>query len=128
MWPINNEQPILLANVFFDLAKSTLRQESYVELDKLVSFMNENKDLSIEIGGHTDSRGSDNDILSKNRAKAVYDYAVSKGIDASRLSYVGYGSSKPVYSDKYISELKTDVEKENAHQANRRTEYKIKTK
>lgn len=128
MWPINNEQPILLANVFFDLAKATLRQESYVELNKLVSFLNDNKEVKVEIGGHTDSRGFDNDVLSKNRAKAVYDYVISKGIDATRLTYVGYGSTKPVYSDKYISELKSDEEKENAHQANRRTEYKILTK
>lgn len=128
MWPINNSQPILLANVFFDLAKATLRQESFVELDKLVSFMNENKDLKVEIGGHTDSRGKDNDILSKNRAKAVYDYAVSKGISAARLSYVGYGSNKPVFTDEYINGLKTEVEKESAHQQNRRTEYKIITK
>lgn len=125
MVPINTEKPILLANVFFDLNKSTLRKESYVELNKLVDFMNQNPSIKIEIGGHTDSRGHNNDVLSNDRAKAVYDYAVSKGIDASRMKYKGYGSSQPVYTDAYINGLSTDKEKEKAHQANRRTEYKI---
>jgi outer membrane protein OmpA-like peptidoglycan-associated protein len=126
--PINSDQPILLANVFFDLNKSTLRKESFVELDKLVEFMEKNPEIKIEIGGHTDSRGSNNQVLSENRAKSVYEYVVSKGIKADRMSHKGYGSSKPVYSDDYISKLKTEKEREAAHQANRRTEYKIITK
>lgn len=125
MVPIVSDQPILLANVFFDLAKATLRPESFVELNKLVEFMVTYKDIRIEIGGHTDSRGLNNDVLSQNRAKAVYDYVVSKGIDAKRLAYKGYGATKPVYSDEYIAKLATEKEKEAAHQANRRTEYKI---
>lgn len=125
MVPIVSEQPILLANVFFDLNKSTLRKESFVELNKLVEFLESNPKVKIEIGGHTDSRGSNNKELSTARAKSVYDYVISKGIDASRLSYKGYGETKPVYSDEYISGLSTEKEKEAAHQANRRTEYKI---
>lgn len=123
--PIVSEQPILLANVFFDLNKSTLRKESFVELNKLVEFLESNPKVKIEIGGHTDSRGSNNKELSTSRAKSVYDYVISKGIDASRLSYKGYGETKPVYSDEYINGLSTEKEKEAAHQANRRTEYKI---
>lgn len=125
MVPIVSEQPILLANVFFDLNKSTLRKESFVELNKLVEFLESNPKVKIEIGGHTDSRGSNNKELSTARAKSVYDYVISKGIDASRLSYKGYGETKPVYSDEYINGLSTEKEKEAAHQANRRTEYKI---
>lgn len=125
MVPINNDKPILLANVFFDLNKSTLRQESYVELNKLVEFLNQNPTIKIEIGGHTDSRGNNNDVLSNDRAKSVYYFVVSKGIDPSRITYKGYGSSQPVYTDEYIANLKTEKEKEAAHQANRRTEYKI---
>ncbi len=125
MVPIVSEQPILLANVFFDLNKSTLRKESFVELNKLVEFLESNPKVKIEIGGHTDSRGSNNKELSTARAKSVYDYVISKGIDASRLSYNGYGETKPVYSDEYINGLITEKEKEAAHQANRRTEYKI---
>lgn len=125
MVPIVSDQPILLANVFFDLNKSTLRPESYVELNKLVEFLQSNPKVKIEIGGHTDSRGNNNMELSNDRAKSVYAYVVGKGIDASRLTYKGYGATKPVYSDEYINGLKTDKEKESAHQANRRTEYKI---
>ena len=125
MVPIVSDQPILLANVFFDLNKSTLRPESYVELNKLVEFLESNPKVKIEIGGHTDSRGNNNMELSNDRAKSVYDYVVNKGIDASRLTYKGYGATKPVYTDEYINGLNTDKEKEAAHQANRRTEYKI---
>jgi outer membrane protein OmpA-like peptidoglycan-associated protein/tetratricopeptide (TPR) repeat protein len=125
-----SDQSIVLANVFFDLSKSTLRKESYVELDKLVSFLNENSTINIEIGGHTDSRGDakSNKILSNDRAKSVYDYVIQKGIAKERLSFMGYGSTKPVYTDEQIGQLATEKEKEKAHQSNRRTEYKITTK
>ena len=125
MVPIGgSDQSIILANVFFDLSKSTLRNESFVELDKLVSFLNENKNVHIEIGGHTDSRGDakSNKTLSNDRAKAVYDYAIQKGIAKERLSFMGYGSTKPVFTDEQIEKLATDKEKEKAHQSNRRTE------
>lgn len=123
--PIVSDAPIRLANVFFDLNKATLRKESYVELDKLVEFLNKYPSIRIEIGGHTDSRGSNNQVLSESRAKSVHDYIVSKGVSADRLEHKGYGSSKPVYTDEQIAGLATDEEKEAAHQANRRTEYKI---
>ncbi|MDC3252859.1 OmpA family protein, partial [Crocinitomicaceae bacterium] len=123
--PVANGIP--LANVFFDLNKATLRKKSFVELNQLVEFMQSNIQIRIEIGGHTDSRGSDNIALSRNRAKAVYDYLISKGISANRLSYKGYGSSKPVNSDEKIANLDTEEKKEAAHQENRRTEYKILT-
>ena len=125
-----SDQSIVLANVFFYLSKSTLRKESYVELDKLVSFLNENSTINIEIGGHTYSRGDakSNKILSNDRAKSVYDYVIQKGIAKERLSFMGYGSTKPVYTDEQIGQLATEKEKEKAHQSNRRTEYKITTK
>ena len=125
-----SDQSIVLANVFFDLSKSTLRKESFVELDKLVSFLTENSAVNIEIGGHTDSRGDakSNKILSNDRAKSVYDYVIQKGIAKERLSFMGYGSTKPVYTDEQIGQLATEKEKEKAHQSNRRTEYKITTK
>ncbi len=123
----NNTDAIVLANVFFDLNKSTLRKESFIELDKLVNFLRENPTVKIEIGGHTDSRGdaAKNKQLSINRAKSVYNYVIQKGIDAKRLSYAGYGSTKPIYSEDEIANMKDNKEKEEAHQANRRTEYKI---
>ncbi len=123
----NNSDAIVLANVFFDLNKSTLRKESYIELDKLVSFLKENPSIKIEIGGHTDARGDaqKNMLLSINRAKSVYEYVIAKGIDAKRLTYSGYGSTKPIFTEEKIKKMQNQKEKEDAHQANRRTEYKI---
>ena len=98
-----------------------------MELKKLLSFLNENETIKIEIGGHTDTRGdaNDNQILSENRAKSVYDYLIEKGIDATRLSYNGYGETNPLNSDEKITNLASKEAKEKAHQENRRTEYRI---
>jgi outer membrane protein OmpA-like peptidoglycan-associated protein len=89
--------------------------------------MNKNATLKIEIGGHTDTRGDDKENLklSNDRAKAVFVYAVAKGVKADRMSFKGYGESKPIISDEEIGKLQNDKEKEAAHQSNRRTEYKI---
>ncbi len=127
MYPKVSNAPILLANVFFDLGKSTLRKESFIELDKLVSWLKDNKTTNIEIGGHTDTRGDDkeNMLLSSNRAKSVYDYLISKGIESTRLAFKGYGETKPVFTDEKINVMGSEKEKETAHQANRRTEYKV---
>ena len=119
---------IPLANVFFDLDKSTLRQKSYIELNKLVSFMKENPEYNFEIGGHTDSRGNNNQQLSEDRAKAVMDFLISKGISADRLTSKGYGSTKPINTDQAIAAMTSNSEKEAAHQQNRRVEYTIVSK
>jgi outer membrane protein OmpA-like peptidoglycan-associated protein/tetratricopeptide (TPR) repeat protein len=119
---------IPLANVFFDLDKATLRKKSFVELDKLVAFLAENPEIYVEIGGHTDSRGNNNQELSENRAKAVLEYVASKGISKDRMTSKGYGSSKPIISDKEIEVLPNEEAKEAAHQKNRRVEYMIVSK
>ena len=125
--PTGSEGKITLANVFFDLNKATLRDESSVELNKLYRFLKENEKINIEISGHTDTRGDAkaNQILSENRAKAVYQYLIDKGITASRLSYKGYGQSEPINTDAEIAALESEKAKERAHQENRRTEYRI---
>lgn len=127
MSPLSAAKPTILKNVFFDLGKATLRPESGVELNKLVEFLLANPTIHIELGGHTDTRGDavENMTLSTNRAKAVYDYIVNRGITAERLTYKGYGETVNINSDEMISKLATDIEKEAAHQENRRTEYKI---
>jgi outer membrane protein OmpA-like peptidoglycan-associated protein len=127
MVPITSDIPTVLANVFFDLGKSTLRPESFVELDKLVDLLVKNSTIKVEIGGHTDTRGDDKDNLklSTDRAKTVFDYIILKGINAERMSYKGYGETKTVVSDEEIAKLATEKTKEAAHQSNRRTEYKI---
>ncbi|MDB0011715.1 OmpA family protein [Crocinitomicaceae bacterium] len=127
MSPLTESKPTILKNVFFDLGKATLRPESGVELNKLVEFLLANPTIHIELGGHTDTRGDANDnmVLSTNRAKAVYDYIVNRGITAKRLTHKGYGETVNINSDETIDKLVSEKEKEAAHQENRRTEYKI---
>ena len=125
--PINSIETVTLNNVFFALNQAVLQEESFIELAKLNTFLKTNTALSIEIGGHTDTRGDEkeNQKLSEARAKAVVDYLIAQGIEAKRLQYKGYGETQPKISDEAINLLKTDKEKEKAHQQNRRTEYKI---
>jgi len=115
--PIETGGTVILENVFFDTDKYTLKDESRVELQKLIDFMTFNKEVKIQISGHTDNTGDKqkNIILSENRAKAVTEYLISKGIIKDRLSYKGYGDSKPL--------VPNDSEKHKA--MNRRTEFMI---
>jgi len=117
MIPIKVGESIVLENIFFATNSYDLRPESQVELKKLLNFLIKNPSLKVEIAGHTDNVGeiSDNLLLSENRAKAVYDYLISQGVIASRLTYAGYGESKPIASNKTNT----------GRQRNRRTEMKI---
>ncbi|MBZ4170992.1 OmpA family protein, partial [Escherichia fergusonii] len=67
-------------------------------LDRLWQLLTENPGLKIEISGHTDNIGKaeDNQVLANNRAKAIADYLVNKGIPQSRISYKGYGATQPI--------------------------------
>jgi outer membrane protein OmpA-like peptidoglycan-associated protein len=96
--PIEVGLTVRLKNIYFDFNKTTLKQESFVELDKVVNFLDQNKTVEIEIAGHTDSKGTDeyNLNLSQGRSQAVVDYLVSQGIDRQRLTAQGYGESKPI--------------------------------
>jgi outer membrane protein OmpA-like peptidoglycan-associated protein len=128
--PLNPETSTtenVLSNVFFDRSQSSLRENSKIELLGLVLYLKQNPQHKIELGGHTDSRGNNNDnlILSSERAKSVYEFLVSNGIDANRLSYRGYGSTQTIISDIEIEKMMSNEEKEKAHQKNRRTVYKI---
>lgn len=114
---IRKGSTMALYNIFFEVNKFDLKPESDTELEKLLKLITVNNKLQIEIGGHTDNSGNEasNLTLSKNRAKAVYDWLIAKGIPAGRLSYKGYGSSVPA------AENDTDEGKRK----NRRTEIKI---
>lgn len=118
---------IVLRNIFYDLDKATLRPESKAELERLNKLMIENPTLKIELSGHTDSRGSSayNQKLSENRAKAVVDYLINLGISKDRMVYVGYGEQKLIKTDAEIKAMQLESEREEAHQENRRTEFKI---
>lgn len=127
MVPIGSDLPIVLANVFFDLNKSNLRPESFIELNKLRDLLIKNPTLNIEIGGHTDTRGdaTENQLLSEGRANSVKNYLIEQGIDGAKLTAKGYGESQPKINDEEIAKLKTAAAQEKAHQQNRRTEYKF---
>lgn len=113
--------------IYFDFDKWDIREDAAIELNKIVEIMNENPGMVIELGSHTDSRGSAayNLRLSDRRAKSSAAYIVSKGIDKSRITGKGYGMSKLKLSNKEINSLPTEKEREEAHQLNRRTEFII---
>jgi outer membrane protein OmpA-like peptidoglycan-associated protein/tetratricopeptide (TPR) repeat protein len=111
---------MILKNIFFDFDKATLRPESTSELERLIKLMTDVPTLKVEISGHTDSKGSDvyNKTLSNNRAKAVVDYLIAKGISSDRFTAVGFGEEQPIDSN----------DTEEGRQMNRRTEFKILSK
>ncbi len=115
--PIDTGQKITLNNVFFDTNSTELKEESVVELDKLVTLMKNNAEIKVEIGGHTDNVGSAdyNKKLSEGRAKTTVDYLKSKGIEPQRISYKGYGMTQPIDNN----------QTEEGRAQNRRIEAKI---
>jgi outer membrane protein OmpA-like peptidoglycan-associated protein len=118
--PIETGGVVVLKNIFFDFDKFDLKPESQVELNRLVGLLNQNKSMKIEIGGHTDNKGSAeyNQKLSENRARSVYEFLIAKGIDKTRLSYKGYGLTHPIDTN--------DTDEGRAN--NRRTEFKVISK
>jgi outer membrane protein OmpA-like peptidoglycan-associated protein len=108
---------VVLNNIFFDTDKYDLKDESKQELNKLLIFLKENRNIKIEISGHTDNIGDSkhNMILSENRAKSVCDYLISNSIDKSRLTYKGYGDTRPI----------NDNNTKQNRAKNRRTEFKV---
>lgn len=121
---LTEEQPaftvgstFVLKDIFFEFDKSTILQQSYFELMKLITLLDTYPKMAIEIRGHTDGKGADsyNQRLSENRAKAVSDYLTSKGISEKRLQYKGYGKTLPIDTN--------DTEEGRAN--NRRVEFKI---
>lgn len=107
-----------IRDIYYDLDKYELRPASVVELDKIVSMLNNNPDICIQINSHTDERASDtyNKILSNNRAKSVVDYLNSQGISSERLTWRGWGETNPIFKN---------AKSEEQHQANRRTTFSI---
>jgi outer membrane protein OmpA-like peptidoglycan-associated protein/tetratricopeptide (TPR) repeat protein len=110
-------QKFILKNIFYDFDKATLRKSSIAELERLRKILLEYPNMHIRILGHTDSLGTHeyNRTLSHNRAKAVVDYLISKGIPESRLDYQGFGEEQPIDTNA------TDTGRQN----NRRTEFEI---
>lgn len=116
--PIEVGTTVNLRDVLFEQSKTSLLPESHAELDLVVSFLNANPSVQIELSGHTDNRGVpfQNVKLSQGRVDAVKDYLISKGIDKKRISGKGYGGSKPIASNTT----------EETRRLNRRVEFTIK--
>jgi outer membrane protein OmpA-like peptidoglycan-associated protein len=115
---IKVNEPVILNNIHFKLDKATLLPASYPELNKLYRLMQRNSGIEINIAGHTDSTGTENynKGLSVKRAQAVAEYLKEKGIDTSRVSYKGYGNTRPIATDST----------EAGRAKNRRVEFIIK--
>ncbi len=132
------------SNVFYDFAKWDLRPEAMVSLDKLIETLIDNPTITIELMAHTDSRDSPefNLDLSQKRAQSVVDYLIERGIDDLRVTAKGYGETMPKTVSKRISENYTflpegtlldddfvdglpQTQQEEAHQLNRRTEFRV---
>lgn len=110
-------ETVVLNNIFFAQASTKLLSTSYSELDRLVKILEENPTMEIEIGGHTDNRGNEEQLLelSEQRAEAVKEYLVEQGIKSSRITAIGYGGKQTIYNN--------DSEIDRAK--NRRVEFKI---
>jgi len=115
--PIKVGESVVLKNIFFDTDKYILKEESLTELRKLLALLQKNPRLKVEISGHTDNIGSAeyNLSLSENRAKSVYEYLIHQHISKERITFTGYGLSKPLNTN----------ETEQGRANNRRTEFKV---
>ncbi|MBB6463915.1 OmpA family protein [Flammeovirga kamogawensis] len=105
--------------IYYDFDKSNIRDDASHSLDTVVNVMRFNPTITIELSSHTDKRGRDsyNQLLSENRAKEAFDYAVKNGIEADRMTYKGYGETLPVVNCKNCTK--------EEHQLNRRTEFYV---
>ena len=135
--------PVLIDNIFYDFDKATLRPESTAALDNLVTLLNENPNVTIELSAHCDYRGPSayNKALSQRRAESVVAYLIEHGIASDRLSPMGYGKEKPkvvkkkltekypwlkegdVLTEEFVKALKDEEQQEVCNQLNRRTEF-----
>ncbi|PKP49604.1 MAG: hypothetical protein CVT92_15080 [Bacteroidetes bacterium HGW-Bacteroidetes-1] len=142
------EKPIPLPDILYDLASWELKPQYEDSLQGLIETLQQNPTIIIELASHTDSRDTDerNDILSQRRAQSVVDYLIIRGIDPDRLVAKGYGERVPralerdlvtngfnfksgsILTEEFINNLKTENEKEAAHQLNRRTEFSVLSK
>ncbi|KAA2244786.1 OmpA family protein [Chitinophaga agrisoli] len=116
-------KPIILKDIYYDYNKAVLRPQSLIVLDTVVAIMQDNPNIIIEMGSHTDSKGTDsyNIKLSQDRAQSCVDYLASKGIPTSRMVAKGYGEARPIAPNT----LPNGKDNPDGRQLNRRTEFKV---
>lgn len=137
-------EPVVIENIFYDFDKATLRPESKEALDEMIRMLNDNPNVTIELGAHTDRKGTEqyNEGLAQRRAQSVVDYLIAAGIDKDRLEAKGYGKSSPkvinkrmaanfdflnegdILTEEFVLALPPE-QQEIADQINRRTEFKV---
>jgi len=117
LYPVRKGNIIPLNNIFFEVNESTLKPESFVELDRAVQFLKTNPGVRVEVAGHTNNRCSAAYCLqlSENRAKAVAEYLIAHGVEPERVKYRGYGKDRPIDTN----------ETEAGRQRNQRVEFRI---
>ncbi len=116
------KQKFVMENIFYDFDKWNILPESEIELNKLVKIMNDNPGWKVELGSHTDARGTDsyNRLLSQKRSDSAVGYIVKSGISKDRIIAKGYGETQ------LVNHCKNGVEcTDEVHRQNRRTEFKI---
>lgn len=141
----NISAPTLIDNIFYDFDKATLRDSSKTALDKLVTILTENANITIELAAHTDYKGSAayNNRLSQRRAESVINYLIAHGIAADRLTPKGYGKESPrkvnkklaakytwlkegtALTEEFVKGLKDAKQQDICNQLNRRTEFSV---
>lgn len=121
--------PITLDNVYYEFNSTELTEPSKKVLDFLIPIMEDNPEMEIELGSHTDNIGTDeyNLDLSNRRAKSCTDYLESKGVAAARMTSKGYGESMPIAPNEIIVKRKKKDNPEGRAK-NRRTEFKVTKK
>ena len=114
---ITKSKPIILKNVFFETGSAELKEASLIELTRLKHLLDTNPNFKIQINGHTDNVGSEenNLTLSENRAKTVYNFLIKNQIESERLSFKGFGENNPIDSN----------HSEKGRKNNRRTEFQV---
>jgi len=118
---IYRDREIVLENIYYDYDKWDIRPDAEPTLNRLAEVLRQNPAIRIQLGSHTDCRGNNayNETLSQRRAESAVNYLISKTVNQTRLSALGYGESQPVAS--CICSKCTEGE----HQENRRTTFKI---
>ncbi len=139
------EEPIELENIYYDFDDDRILQDAEPDLELVLGLMAQYPDMVIELGSHTDSRGDNgyNEDLSQRRAESARRWLVRKSVQRDRIQAKGYGENAPktvnaklaaqfdflkegdALTEAYIDKLSTEAQREEAHQINRRTEFRI---
>ncbi len=137
--------PVLVRNVFYEFDRADITPESSQALDSLADLLRQNPNVTIELSSHCDFRGSDdyNLSLSQRRAESVVRYLIGAGIEAARLTPVGYGEERPkvvtrklaeqypflqqgdTLTEAFITAIDDEEKREAMHALNRRTEFRV---